>query len=123
MHSHRHVPIDPEQPFTLPTLIGMGFAGGLVPSPSALIVLLGSIAVGRAWFGVSLVVAYGIGMAGTLTLAGLALLKARRTIERRVADEREPRRLLALGRVLPLLSSLTITTVGLYLAVRAVGQL
>ncbi len=85
--------------------------------------LLGSIAVGRAWFGVSLVVAYGIGMACTLTLAGLALLKARRTIERRVADDREPRRLLAIGRALPLLSALTITTVGLYLAVRAVGQL
>jgi ABC-type nickel/cobalt efflux system permease component RcnA len=123
MHSHRHVPIDPEQPFTLPTLIGMGFAGGMVPSPSALIVLLGSIAVGRAWFGVTLVVAYGIGMACTLTLAGLALLKARRTIERRVAEDREPRRLLAIGRVLPLLSAVTITTVGLYLAVRAVGQL
>src|SRR5262245_31433051 len=37
----------------------MGFAGGLVPSPSALVVLLGAIALGRTWFGVLLVVAYG----------------------------------------------------------------
>jgi ABC-type nickel/cobalt efflux system permease component RcnA len=123
MHMHRHVPIDPDQAFTLPTLVGMGLAGGMVPSPSALVVLLGSIAVGRAWFGVSLVLAYGMGMAVTLTLAGFALLKARTAIERRVAAEREPRRLLAVGRVLPLLSALTITTVGLYLAVRALGQL
>jgi nickel/cobalt transporter (NicO) family protein len=35
----------------------MGFAGGLVPSPLALVVLLGAIALGRAWFGVLLVVA------------------------------------------------------------------
>lgn len=32
-------------------MIAVGFAGGMVPSPSALIVLLGGIALGRAWFG------------------------------------------------------------------------
>lgn len=38
-------------------LVSMGFAGGLVPSPSALVVLLGAIALERLWFGVILVVA------------------------------------------------------------------
>jgi hypothetical protein len=52
-------------------------------------------------------------------LVGDAFLR----FERRVAEHREPQRLLAIGRVLPLLSALTITTVGLYLAVRALGQL
>ena len=44
----------------------MGMAGGLVPTPSALVVLLGATALGRAWFGVLLVAIYGIGMALTL---------------------------------------------------------
>ena len=56
----------------------MGVAGGLVPSPSALVVLLGAIALGRTWFGVLLVVAYGLGMAATLTAAGLLLVKLSR---------------------------------------------
>jgi ABC-type nickel/cobalt efflux system permease component RcnA len=55
----------------------MGVAGGLVPSPSALLVLLGATALGRAWFGVLLVIAYGVGMAVTLTVAGLLLLRPR----------------------------------------------
>ena len=55
----------------------MGIAGGLVPSPSALIVLLASIALGRTVFGVVLVVAYGLGMAGTLTAVGLLLVRLR----------------------------------------------
>jgi len=55
----------------------MGIAGGLVPSPSALIVLLGAVGLGRTAFGVLLVVAYGVGMAATLTAAGLVLVRVR----------------------------------------------
>jgi nickel/cobalt exporter len=56
-------------------LLGMGVAGGLVPSPSALVVLLGAIALGRTAFGVLLVLSYGVGMAGTLTAAGLLAVR------------------------------------------------
>jgi ABC-type nickel/cobalt efflux system permease component RcnA len=55
----------------------MGIAGGLVPSPSALIVLLGAVGLGRTAFGVLLVVAYGVGMAAMLTAAGLVLVRVR----------------------------------------------
>jgi ABC-type nickel/cobalt efflux system permease component RcnA len=62
----------------------MGVAGGLVPSPSALVVLLGAVGLGRTWFGVLLVLAYGIGMAATLTAAGLLLVRFRdRWVERK----------------------------------------
>jgi hypothetical protein len=44
---------------------------------AALGVLLGAIALGRTWFGVLLIVAYGLGMAATLTAAGLVLLRLR----------------------------------------------
>ena len=55
------------------TLLGAGLAGGLVPSPSALVMLLGAVALGRTAFGILLVLGYGLGMALTLTAAGLLL--------------------------------------------------
>ena len=53
-----------------------------MPSPSALLVLLGGIALGRAWFGALLVLFYGIGMATALVDAGLVLVLARDRFER-----------------------------------------
>ncbi|MEU0036769.1 nickel transporter [Streptomyces sp. NPDC006333] len=61
-----------------PTIRGtilLGFAGGLVPSPSAVVVLVGAAALGQAWFGLLLVLAYGVGLALTLTAAGFAVVK------------------------------------------------
>ncbi|MFF4865292.1 nickel transporter [Streptomyces sp. NPDC001231] len=69
-HTHTHL--------AAPTLRGtlfLGFAGGLVPSPSAVVVLVGAAALGQAWFGLLLVVAYGVGLALTLTAAGIAVVK------------------------------------------------
>ena len=79
---HSHAPLPPGR-LGWKSLVGMGVAGGLVPSPSALIVLLGATALGRAWFGVVLVVVYGLGMAVTLTAAGLLLLRAQAVLDRR----------------------------------------
>ena len=72
-HHHSHSKLN---------LAGIGLAGGLVPSPSALVVLLGAIGLGRAVFGVLLVLAYGLGMAGALTGAGLLLLAVQRRVSR-----------------------------------------
>jgi ABC-type nickel/cobalt efflux system permease component RcnA len=69
-------------------LAGIGIAGGLVPSPSALIVLLAAIGLGRTGYGILLVVVYGAGMALTLTGAGLLLLAVQRRLARRGADGR-----------------------------------
>ncbi|MGW2120369.1 HoxN/HupN/NixA family nickel/cobalt transporter [Streptomyces sp. NPDC001758] len=77
---------------TAPTLRGtilLGFAGGLVPSPSAVVVLVGAAALGQAWFGLLLVVAYGVGLALTLTAAGYAVVKAGSGMTRLLA--RRPR--------------------------------
>jgi ABC-type nickel/cobalt efflux system permease component RcnA len=56
-----------------------------VPSPSALVVLLAAIGLGRTAFGILLVFAYGAGMAATLTGAGLLLLAIQRRVERAAA--------------------------------------
>ncbi|MDL4818556.1 HoxN/HupN/NixA family nickel/cobalt transporter [Actinomadura opuntiae] len=63
-------------------LLGLGVAGGLVPSPSALVVLLGAIALGRTGFGVALVLGYGAGMAATLTATGLLLARLSHLLHR-----------------------------------------
>ncbi|WP_327010891.1 hypothetical protein OHA72_28670 [Dactylosporangium sp. NBC_01737] len=94
-------------------VVGMGIAGGLVPSPSALIVLLGAVALGRTWFGVLLVLAYGFGMAATLTAAGLLLIKIR---------DKWPARLRITGRLTRLAPTGTaalVLLVGSALAVRS----
>ena len=49
----------------------MGLVGGLVPSPSALLLLLAAVALGRPWFGFVLVLAFGVGMAVALAAVGL----------------------------------------------------
>ena len=70
---HTHVLPAPGALVSRRQLLSMGLAGGLVPSPSALVVLLGAVALGRAWFGILLVIAYGIGLALTLMGAGMLL--------------------------------------------------
>jgi nickel/cobalt transporter (NicO) family protein len=104
------------------SLVALGFAGGLVPSPSAIVVLLGAIALGHAWFGVLLVVAYGAGMAATLTGLGLLLLRARRTVDRRAALRR-PGWAAAAGRVLPLATASLIVLAGLVVAAQGAAAL
>jgi ABC-type nickel/cobalt efflux system permease component RcnA len=95
----------------------MGVAGGLVPSPSALVVLLGAAALGRTVFGVLLVIAYGLGMAATLTAAGLLLIRLRARFGGRL-------RLLAQwSAVAPPATAALIIVVGLGLAGRALSTL
>ncbi|CAL9582411.1 hypothetical protein SUDANB32_05060 [Streptomyces sp. enrichment culture] len=81
-HTHSAAP-------TLRGTILLGFAGGLVPSPSAVVVLVGAAALGHAWFGLLLVVAYGVGLALTLTAAGYAVVRAGGSVSRLLA--RRPR--------------------------------
>ncbi|MFB6518885.1 nickel/cobalt transporter [Streptomyces sp. NPDC056401] len=104
------------------SLIGVGIAGGLVPSPSALVVLLGAVALGRTAFGILLVIGYGLGMAATLTVAGLLLVRLRDRIAARTA-ERASARLRKLGRIGPAATSALVLLVGLGLVARAVTAL
>ncbi|MBI3750143.1 MAG: hypothetical protein HY263_00585 [Chloroflexi bacterium] len=74
-HEHGH---DEAVGVSWRSLFALGLSGGLVPSASALILLLGSIAAGRVAYGIVLVVAFGIGMAVVLGGVGVALVHASR---------------------------------------------
>ena len=105
-------------------LVALGLAGGMVPSPSAVVVLLGGIALGHAWFGVALVLAYGAGMAATLTGVGLLLAHARGRVDRHLAGRARPGPLLArTARLLPVATASVIVVVGLALAARGAAGL
>lgn len=104
----------------LRNMMAMGFAGGLVPSPSALVVLLGSIAIGRAWFGLLLIIAYGAGLAAVLVGAGLVIERLRHRIEPLLARGRSPR-VATLAVNLPIITSVLVVLGGAFLVVRAVA--
>ncbi|MFF3908958.1 sulfite exporter TauE/SafE family protein [Streptomyces sp. NPDC001848] len=116
-HTHTHGGIPHTHP-TAPTLRGtilLGFAGGLVPSPSAVVVLVGAAALGQAWFGLLLVVAYGVGLALTLTAAGVAVVKLgsgmNRLLDRRPRWTQNPAAALV-RRAAPLGSAFVVLALG-----------
>jgi ABC-type nickel/cobalt efflux system permease component RcnA len=116
-HGHGHGHHHGEQRVGRLGVVGMGVAGGLVPSPSALVILLGAIALGRTAFGLLLVVAYGLGMAATLTAAGLLLIRVR---DRWAGRFPAVRRLSAIA---PTGTAALVLLVGLGLAGRALATL
>ncbi|MGH3932797.1 MAG: nickel/cobalt transporter [Pseudonocardiaceae bacterium] len=115
-HGHGHGPPDR---LGRGSLVGIGVVGGLVPSPSALVVLLSAIALGRSWFGVLLVLAYGLGMAATLTAAGLLLVHLRDRMARLTLSPEWQRRRRRLDAITPVLTALLVIAVGVGLATRA----
>jgi ABC-type nickel/cobalt efflux system permease component RcnA len=110
-----------EKPPRLRDLLAVGFAGGMVPTPSAVVVLLGAVAIGQAWFGVVLVLAYGAGMAATLVGVGFLLDRALHPLLRRVHAV-SPDLASATLRWVPVASAGVIVLVGAFLVLHAGGQ-
>ncbi|MCB9148736.1 MAG: sulfite exporter TauE/SafE family protein [Caldilineaceae bacterium] len=117
IHYHSHaVPGEDGSPVTWRSLLALGVSGGLLPCPSALVVMLGAIALERIAFGLVLIVAFSLGLAGVLTAFGLALVYAGKYF----AKLPESGRLLKL---MPVASSLFITAVGAGIVWQALGQM
>jgi ABC-type nickel/cobalt efflux system permease component RcnA len=115
-HRHSHLPAAGST-ISWRSLFVLGLAGGLIPSASALLILLGSIAAGRPAFGFILVVAFGLGMAAVMSGIGLALVVARGRLDRVDTST-------WLGRTtahLPLLASCLVLGFGFYLTVQAIS--
>jgi ABC-type nickel/cobalt efflux system permease component RcnA len=74
-HHHHHSHDVPEDPWSRRGLVALGLSGGLLPSPSAFVVLVSGLLTGRALGAVVLVVAFGVGMAATLTAVGVLSLR------------------------------------------------
>jgi len=116
-HGHDHHGHDHHGPGRR-SLVALGLAGGIVPAPSAVIVLLGASAFGRTWFGILLVVTYGLGMAVTLLAAGYFVLRVRRLARRRWGRWED-----RVDRLLPLVASVVVLLAGLALGARGLIEL
>jgi ABC-type nickel/cobalt efflux system permease component RcnA len=112
-HTHTHAP--PPGKITLGSLIALGVSGGLLPCPSALVVLLGAIALNRVGFGMILIVAFSLGMSAVLTGIGLLLVYARKLFERLPTRG-------TLVRVLPVFSAVVVTLVGAAISAAALSR-
>jgi nickel/cobalt transporter (NicO) family protein len=64
-------------PLSRSGVLALAAAGGLVPSPSAFLVLVTAVALGRPWFGLALVVAFSVGLAVTLAALGIVVVGGR----------------------------------------------
>jgi ABC-type nickel/cobalt efflux system permease component RcnA len=82
-------------------------------------VLLGAIGLGRTWFGIGLVLSYGLGMAATLTAAGLLLVVLRDRLENSRLANALRGRSNRLATATPLLTAALVLVVGIGLAVRS----
>jgi ABC-type nickel/cobalt efflux system permease component RcnA len=107
-HEHEHV--------SRRGLLAMGASAGLIPCPSALVVLLGAVAQQEIGLGMLLIVAFSAGLAATLTAIGLAVVYAGRALERVPRAGR-------VAAVLPTISALVIVGVGCVLTAQAVPQI
>ena len=115
--THTHAPPGADGgPVTWRSLLALGISGGLLPCPSALVVLLSAISLHRVGYGLLLVVAFSFGLAGVLTGIGLLFVYARRWVERPMQSAG------ALVRVLPVVSAFVITCAGLIICFEAAGQ-
>jgi nickel/cobalt exporter len=110
-HAHTHA-----APAGATSLVALGLAGGLVPSASALVLLLGAVAAHRPDLGLLLVAGFGVGMAATLVGAGVALVAAGRMLLRAPLASR----VMALA---PLVTALAVLTVGIGLTAQSLSAL
>jgi len=114
---HSHLPPGADgSAVTWRSLLGLGVSGGLLPCPSALVVLLIAISNHRVGYGMLMVLAFSLGLASVLTGIGLLFVYARRLVERPLAASAR------LVRVLPAISAVVITCAGFIIAYQALVQ-
>jgi ABC-type nickel/cobalt efflux system permease component RcnA len=106
-HTHSHVP---EGKITLAGLIALGASGGLVPCPSALVLLLSAIALGRTGLGLLLLLAFSAGLALVLMAIGAMVLYAKNLLPERAAVSAP------VFRYVPVFSAVVVMVLGLAMA-------
>ncbi|HLO28033.1 MAG TPA: sulfite exporter TauE/SafE family protein [Anaerolineales bacterium] len=121
-HSHDHTdhshlpPGNDGSPVTWRNLLALGISGGLLPCPSALVVLLGAIALNRIGFGLILVLVFSLGLAGALTAIGMTFIYAGRLFQRFPSQGK-------LINFLPVLSALFVSAIGVGILIKALAEI
>ena len=111
-HTHSHVPAEGTG---WRGIVAVGVSGGILPCPSALVVLLAAISLHRVAFGLVLILAFSLGLAATVSGIGLVAVGARRAFGRMSFEGR-------LVRALPAISALVIFGLGVAMTFRALPR-
>jgi nickel/cobalt exporter len=114
-HHHHHHHHDEDDAPSFRSLLAVGISGGLLPCPSALVVLLAAISLHRVGFGLLLIVAFSLGLALSITGVGLVAVLAKRVFARAKLDGR-------VLRALPALSAAVILVAGVLMTVHAIPK-
>jgi nickel/cobalt transporter (NicO) family protein len=108
-HARAHLP---ERGTGFRGLLAVGVSGGIIPCPTALVVLLAAISLHRVAFGLVLIVAFSIGLAAVISGIGLVAVGARQTFKRVSFEGR-------IVRALPAVSALVVLGIGVVMTARA----
>jgi nickel/cobalt exporter len=111
-HTHSHVP---QGDISLGSLVALGASGGLVPCPSALILLLSAISIGRPGLGMILLVAFSLGLAIVLMSTGLAVLYAKNLLPERKRTDNWA------FRFMPVVSAAAVLLIGIMMTSVSLG--
>jgi ABC-type nickel/cobalt efflux system permease component RcnA len=116
-HQHRgdgHTHLPPDD-ISWRSLLALGVSGGIMPCPSALVLMLGAISLNRVGYGLVLITVFSLGLASALTAVGLAFVYGGKLINRVPSASRWLR-------VLPVFSALVITVLGAVICWQALQQ-
>jgi nickel/cobalt exporter len=102
-HTHSHLP---KGGVSFSSLIALGISGGMVPCPSALVILLAAISMHRILLGLGLIFAFSLGLASVLIIIGIIMVKSTGLITK----ARNGKRLL---KILPAVSATAIIVIGI----------
>jgi nickel/cobalt exporter len=114
-HHHHHHHHGHEHDLSRRGLVAVGISGGILPCPSALVVLLAAISLHRVAFGLVLILAFSAGLALSITGVGLVAVLAKRRFARASFDG-------LLIRALPAVSALVILFAGVAMTARALPK-
>ena len=114
-HEHVHLVPGPAEVLSRRSLTALAVAGGLLPSPTALVVLLGAVALHRIAYGLALIGVFSLGLATSLVVVGLVALRARDAVAGRMSGRT--------ARLVPVLSAASIALLGLVLTFRGFLQI
>ena len=114
-HRHGHDHHHHDHDLSKRGLLAVGISGGILPCPSALVVLLAAISLHRLAFGLVLIVAFSTGLALSIAGIGLVAVYAKRAFARARLDG-------LLIRALPAVSALGILVAGVAMTARALPE-
>jgi nickel/cobalt exporter len=119
-HDHAHGPYGhshvPEGKASLKSLIALGASGGMVPCPSALVLLLIAISLGHIGLGLLLLVSFSLGLAGVLMAIGMLVIYAKQYLPDPVKTSQH-----SMFRLIPVLSAFVIVCIGLVMTAVSLG--